>query len=110
MKIKKTDLTPIKTITIDGGSMSINRYKDGRIIIRRHVERGNVDNYVTCYEKISQDGSSELVPFDIDVAESVLDRIKKGVPYSSVYMFYDGDYFDEIDQEKLEKHNFSFIS
>ena len=102
MKIKIKDLTVLKKIRINGGTMSINRHKDDRLVIRRYAERGNVNNFITCYEKISNDGSSKLLPFTLDIAETVLERIKKGVPYSSVYMFYDGDYFDEIDQEKTE--------
>ena len=92
MKIKIKDLTVLKKIRINGGTMSINRHKDDRLVIRRYAERGNVNNFITCYEKISNDGSSKLLPFTLDIAETVLERIKKGVPYSSVYMFYDGDY------------------
>jgi organic radical activating enzyme len=102
MKIKVRDLTIVKEIKIAGGIMSINRDKGDRIIIRRFAERGKVNNFVTCYEKISNDGSSELIPFDMEIAETVLERIQKGIPYSSVYMFYDGDYCDEIDLEKTD--------
>jgi len=87
----------------------IESYKDGentvsickdedKIIIHRHAARGKINNYIENYELIDKNYNSSLIPLDIDKARQILQRLKDGVAYSSIYLFYEDN--DLVDTEK----------
>lgn len=84
------------------GYMSIWTTDDNKIVIKRYAKRGNVTNIISNYESIELTGESNLTPFTMEKAEAVLKRVESGTPYSSAYIFYNGDYLKDIDMMKTD--------
>lgn len=55
----------------------------------RHVFRGNVKNKMDAFEYISLSGECRLLPLNEEKCNEILDRIDKGDPYSSCFIFHD---------------------
>lgn len=72
----------LRTVELPDGYVSILRELDGRILVKRFAARGKVMNIVDRYERASSDGSLVSAPFDMQSADSVVDSLLSGRPWS----------------------------
>jgi len=107
-KISVKDLEPVVTVESDVNTVSICKHKkNGRIIIHRHANRGKINNFIENYELIDKEYNSKLIPLDMEKAEQILQRLKDGVPYSSIYIFYEDEsmVLDDKTPDKSEQEH-----
>lgn len=107
--INKKQLQKIETVSIsDGVSISICRdIITKKILIWRHADRGNIDNFLENYEWISRNNVSELKPLSLDIAKTILKRAQEGLAYSGIFIFYEeeSDDFEEIIRDKSQQEH-----
>jgi MoaA/NifB/PqqE/SkfB family radical SAM enzyme len=107
-KVSVQNLDIINTVQSDVNTVSICKHKvSGKIIIHRHANRGKINNFIENYELIDKDYNSKLIPMTLEKAEEILKRLQSGVPYSSIYIFYEDESMlpEEKHQEKSEQEH-----
>src|SRR4051812_37741078 len=101
MKVKE-EHTRIELTGDNAGYMAVCTADDNSIIIKRYAERGNVTNLIANFESIDHSGRSTLTPLTVEKANAILKRVESGTPYSSAYIFYDGDYLADLKMMKSD--------
>ena len=107
-KISVKDLEPIKTVESEVNTVSICKHKkNGKIIVHRHASRGKINNFIENYELIDKEYNSKLIPMTLEKAEEILKRLEEGVPYSSIYIFYEDENMaiEETHPDKSEQEH-----
>jgi organic radical activating enzyme len=107
-KISVKDLEPIKTVESEVNTVSICKHKkNGKVIVHRHASRGKINNFIENYELIDKEYNSKLIPMTLEKAEEILKRLEAGVPYSSIYIFYEDENMaiDETHPDKSEQEH-----
>ena len=109
MNLKNTEV--LKKVSLEGG-VELSLLKDsgtGKRIIHRFAPRGKVNNYIENYEFISSNNESSLLPLDDEKATQIIERVEKGGPYSSAFIFYEDDSEQEdiVREKSLEEHTFT---
>lgn len=111
MDINQKDLEILETQETDKNTISICKHKDtGKIIIHRYANRGKISNYVENYEYIDKDYNSTLLPLDVEKAREIIQRLKDGTPYSSIYIFYEDTSMitaDSFRQKSEQEHKYT---
>jgi MoaA/NifB/PqqE/SkfB family radical SAM enzyme len=109
MNLKNTEI--IKKVSLAGG-VELSLLKDsgtGKRIIHRFAPRGKVNNYIENYEFISSNHESSLLPLDDEKATQIIERIEKGDPYSSSFIFYEESIVEEeiVREKSIEEHTYT---
>tara|TARA_Y100000592_G_scaffold38296_2_gene60562 strand:- start:3091 stop:4452 length:1362 start_codon:yes stop_codon:yes gene_type:complete len=105
-------LTVLRKIQIPGvdATLSILGIGEDLVFIERKSQRSGVVNKIQNYEYINSHGESTLKPLTIDFANEILDRSLAGVPYSSIFIFYENGITDEtykIPEKSEQEHKYT---